>query len=202
MLSRIAILLLALFAGSLCARAQETSESVPLWRQIQAHMKARLSQEPNYTCLETVSRGIRHPSKSVAAAKRPLVRPLDVVRLEVAEVGNDELFAMPGEHKFQRKEYSDVVKGGLMGSGMFSGFSQDIFGSKIATVQFQGSPIIDGRPLLQYGFLIPRGTGWGVPVSWPSWGTMAPSGSIRRHSMPSHWRRMPMMSPTPPAFRP
>jgi hypothetical protein len=121
-------------------------------------MKESLSRIPNYTCLETISRGSRPPQKleSTVSGKHVPVRHLDVLRLEVAEVGDDELFARPGEHEFQRRQYMDLVKGGLMGSGMFSGFAHDVFSSKIAVIQFAGETMVDGRKLVRYTFRIPR----------------------------------------------
>lgn len=82
---------------------------VILLGKIKQKMKQNLSRIPNYTCLETIQRGRRAPERFVISVpgKQVPFRRTDVVRLEVAEVGNQELFAHVGEHNFEK---SDILE--------------------------------------------------------------------------------------------
>ncbi len=127
-------------------------------RNIKRQMAREMSRMPNYTCLETIYRSTHESTRLVIAVPGKTVpfRRMDVVRLEVAEVNGNELFARPGEHEFHRKEITELVPGGLMGNGIFSGFAHDVFSSDIATFKFAGEERIDGRQLLRYDYRIPQ----------------------------------------------
>ena len=136
----------------------ELPKGVLQLRDIKRQMTRNLSRMPNYTCLETIVRSRHESDKQViaVAGKSVPFRRVDVVRLEVAEVGGDELFARPGEHNFRDLDFADMVQGGLMGNGIFSGFARDVFLSNSATYRFIGEEQIDGRKMLRYDFQIPQ----------------------------------------------
>src|SRR4051812_10973316 len=96
---------------------------------IKRKMAQNLSHITNYTCLETITREQQVPDRK--PSRKPVrFHRIDVVRLEVAEVGGDELFSRPGDNRFEKRGVSDlVIGGGLMGNGTFSGFAHDVFNS-------------------------------------------------------------------------
>jgi hypothetical protein len=141
----------------------------PLWQDdlprdqvllssIKRKMKQNLSRVPNYTCLETVSRGNRAPERFVISVpgKDVPFRRTDVLRLEVAEVSGDELYAHAGEHNFEKREIAEFGKGGLIGNGAFSLFAHDIFVTSIPSYTFIGEERMDGRALLRFDFKVPQ----------------------------------------------
>ena len=133
-------------------------EDVVILRTIRARMKEHTSRLNNYTCLETITRGKR-PSERLAVAvpgKTVPFRRTDTVRLEVAEVGHDELFARAGEHNFSHREPSELAPGGLMGDGVFVLFAHNIFVADIATYKYRGEETLDGRRLVRFDYQIPQ----------------------------------------------
>lgn len=83
---------------------------ISLARQAVAGMLHRL---PNYTCLETLER-----SERLAGEKR--FRLLDRLRLEVAYVNGQELYAWPGSSKFDETDLHSLITGpGAFGTGDF-----------------------------------------------------------------------------------
>jgi hypothetical protein len=129
-----------------------------LLRSVKLKMTQNLSRVPNYTCLETISRGRRGPDRLVIAVpgKEVPFRTLDVLRLEVAELGGVELFARAGEHNFDKKDITEFASGGLIGNGLFSSFAHDVFGTSNPTYRFAGEEQVDGRLLVRYDFTTPQ----------------------------------------------
>ena len=79
-------------------------------RQVVAGMLVRL---PNFTCLETLER-----SERMGGEKR--FRLLDRLRLEVAYVNGQELYAWPGSSKFDETALHSLITGaGAYGTGDF-----------------------------------------------------------------------------------
>jgi hypothetical protein len=114
---------------------------------IKQHMKQRLQQVPNYTCLETIVRcqRLQHTAK---------FKTLDTVRMEVAEVKGKELFARPGQ-PFDESNPGAFVRGGTMASGFFAMFANALFVNDRGTMSWAGEEEIDGRKLLRYDFQVP-----------------------------------------------
>ena len=76
-----------------------------LLSQVKQRMRQNLARIPSYTCLETITRG-QHASERMVIAvpgKSVPFRRMDVVRLEIAEIGLEELFARAGEHTFEKR---------------------------------------------------------------------------------------------------
>jgi hypothetical protein len=83
-------------------------------------------------------------------------RRTDVLRLEIAEVGGQELLAHAGAHNFEKSDISEFTQNGLMGNGIFSLFAHDIFVTGIPSYKFAGEEQMDGRGLLRYDFTVPQ----------------------------------------------
>ncbi len=137
-------------AVSLCAVAEELPpSSSALLDQVRAKMMTNLSRLPNYTCLQTIARKVRHaPSRRYEL--------VDTIRLEVALVEGKELFAWPGEGKFEDKEISQIVTGGAIGNGTFALHAKSIFQSHSARIKFAGEVMKDNKPRLQWDYDVPQ----------------------------------------------
>ena len=131
---------------TLSAQTELPPEVIRLAR-IKQHMRERLAQVPNYTCLETVERS----GRPKASAK---FKTLDTLRFEVAEVDGKELFARPGQ-QFDQTSPGIFSQGGAIASGLFALFANGLFVSDSATHQYAGDEEIGERKLARYDFQVP-----------------------------------------------
>ena len=136
-----------------CAQVQllpgeEVPREILLLARVKAHMSQLLKRLPNYTCLQNIER-----SRRGASGRTQLV---DVVRLEVALVDGDELFAWPGSKKFQDTKIIDMVKGGAIGSGNFALHAKSVFQGNVAQYTFIGERVMEGgRKALRWDYKVP-----------------------------------------------
>ena len=142
-------LMLLAWAGSVAAAPDDLPHEVLLLAHFKEQMRQVLSEVPNYTCLETIQRLVqdRH---AIA------FRPLDTVLLEVSNLGNKELLAWPGAHRFEEGELSSFASGGLMGNGIFALHARTVFLSNTSVIQYFGNEEIAGRPVARYDFRVPE----------------------------------------------
>lgn len=144
MVVRCFLLSMCLAAGT--ARAQLPPE-LELLARIKQHAADNLSRIPDYVCLETIER-FRQPQHS-----RQFV-PVDTVRVEVAEVGNRELFAWPDARPLGTVRPESLIGFGAIGTGTFAGFVRGTFAERGPTFQYLGQEKIDGRPAVRYDFKV------------------------------------------------
>src|SRR5579871_4969634 len=140
-----------LTAGLACAcwlaAQSDTPRQVELLTRVREHMKARLQQVPDYTCLETVER-----AEQVAAGAK--FKPVDTVRIEVAEVDGREMFARPGR-KFDEANPRAFAKGGFMANGLFAMHAKALFVEDRARFTYAGEDEIGGHKLVRYDYQVP-----------------------------------------------
>jgi hypothetical protein len=147
-------LLLAASAGA----DTDLPDEVMLLKAIRAHMKEQTQRLNNYTCLETITRGVQPPERLAIAVPGKTVpfRRIDTIRLEIAEVGQNELFARPGEHNFAKREPAELASGGMMGDGVFVLFAHNIFVANVATYKYRGEETLEGRPVVRFDYEVPQ----------------------------------------------
>ena len=151
--------LLAVAALAFCdPPSTDLPKDVILLHKIRLHMTTELKRVINYTCLETITRSKRAPETMIVAVPGKSVpfRRTDSIRLEVAEVGNKEMFAHPGEHHFDDRDIMDFGVGGMIGNGVFAGFANDIFRSGAAVYKWIGEERAGARTLLRFDYNIPE----------------------------------------------
>jgi hypothetical protein len=172
-LARLLLLALAASALPLCPWQPELPRDLLLLRDIKAKMSRNLARVPNYTCLETVFRGAHASDRMVIAVpgKEVPFRRIDVLRLEVAEVAGDELYAHAGEHNFEKRDITEYGNGGLMGNGTFTLFARNVFATNQPTYKFAGEEDVAGRKLVRFNYNIPQmisgyrvGTNFGAAI--------------------------------------
>jgi hypothetical protein len=132
---------------SIAAAQSELPPEVLQLSRIKRHMQQRLEQVPNYTCLQTVERLVRVHR----AAK---FKPLDTVRVEVAQVDGKEMFAWPGK-EFDQANPSAFTNGGVMANGLFSLHARSLFISDVAMFTYAGEEEVEGRKLVRYDYSVP-----------------------------------------------
>ncbi len=139
-----------LFVCAMCLGCVRAEDPPDLLQRVRVHMAGTLVRLPNYTCLQTIQRTERR----APARKFQLI---DTVRLEVALVDGKELFAWPGEHKFQDKEINEIVVGGAIGNGNFALHAKSVFSSGAPKFTYMGERIRDDRRTHRWDFEVPQG---------------------------------------------
>ena len=94
--------------------------ALPLWQdelprgfmrlaKIKLRMQENLARIPNYTCLETITRGRRGPDRLVIAVpgKEVPFRRMDVLRLEVAQVDGTDFSPTPASTTSRRRSLAN-----------------------------------------------------------------------------------------------
>ena len=128
---------------------QATNEPEGLLQQIRSRMTAHLLQLPNYTCHQVIDRLTKR-------ANAGSLKRMDTVELEVAFVGNRELFSKPGETRFEEQEIHNLVRAGTIGNGAFGAYVDTIFSGDAATFSFIGPCKKDGHKTFRYDFSVPQ----------------------------------------------
>ena len=138
-----------LFAVAVVAgqNASITPEQLTLGR-VRARMAETLARQPDYTCIQQIERSNRR-------APRHKYELRDMLRLEVALVDGKEMFAWPGEAKFEDTDLFDMVPGGgAIGTGNFATHARAVFRTSAPRFQYKGIVDLDGRRAYQYGFTV------------------------------------------------
>lgn len=143
-------LVLSLLSTSALTAAQSQTDEDPeiLLQRIRTRTAEILSQLPNYTCHEVVDR--LYKRRSSGSLER-----LDTVELEVAFVGNRELFARPGATHFEERSITKLVSG-TIGNGAFGSHADSIFSGDAASFKYIGSSKKDGHKTYRYDFRVPQ----------------------------------------------
>ncbi len=141
----------ALLALVWCAASQSLPPETQLLARIRAHMSNELSNLPNYTCLETISRFQKlHHAKSASGNE---LKPLDTVRLEIIYTNQREWYGWPGDKQLSADSPGALVGAGMIGTGAFAVTLHNILGA--STITYGGEETIGGRAEVRYNFHLP-----------------------------------------------
>ena len=140
---------LVLSCNALGAEPPIVDDPEILLSRIRNKVAEHLSQLPNYTCHEVIDRFGR-PLNSGALER------LDTVELEVAFVGNRELFARPAGTRFEEQSIFKIVSTGTIGSGAFGAHAEGVFSGDAATFKYVGPSKKEGHQTFRYDFNVPQ----------------------------------------------
>lgn len=115
--------------------------------QIRDRMRDNLLRLPNYTCTETIER-TRQPLGGGAVLE-------DTLRLEVALVDRQEIFAWPGSTEFQDTELKNLISTGTYGNGTFGIYAEMLFLGRGPGFLYSGTTEINDREVLQFDYRVP-----------------------------------------------
>ena len=132
------------------ADAQNLAPEVLLLARIKSHMREELSQLPNYTCLETITRFHK------ATAIHSKMKPLDTVRLEILYSNHREWYGSPGGRSFSQNHPRGFVGSGMIGDGIFALTLANLFLTNGATFTYRGEEALRGRKAARYDFRLAR----------------------------------------------
>ncbi|MBI3207488.1 MAG: hypothetical protein HYZ37_01135 [Candidatus Solibacter usitatus] len=139
--------LLLLVAEAAWAQLAPKPEVVLLSR-IKVRASENLSRLPNFTCIETIERSVRKSP----GRRYELV---DLLRLEVGVVSGKEVFAWPGSKNFDDRDIVEIVNGGMIGNGSFSGFARAVFLTNGPTFQYRGPAVLNGVKTEKFDYAVP-----------------------------------------------
>jgi len=134
---------------AIAAEPQTAVDTEELLDRIRSRIVTHLSQLPNYTCHQVVQRLVRR------AGSGSLDRH-DTVELEVAFVAGKELFARPGETRFQEESINKLVPVGMIGNGVFGSHVNSLFSGDAAEFKYVGPSKKDRHKTIRFDFHVPQ----------------------------------------------
>jgi hypothetical protein len=143
----VSIALGAFLVGISIMSLEAADDPEVLLQSIRARTADYLSQLPNYTCHEVIHRLVR-PASSLSLNHE------DTIELEVAYVGNRELFAQPGASHFEEGSITRFASVGTIGNGAFGGHAQAVFAA--AVFKYIGTLKKDGHSTFRYDFQVTK----------------------------------------------
>ena len=134
---------------SFSAQSQSVENPDQLLQRIRKRMLAHTSQLSNYTCHEVIDR-LTRPINSGR------LEHTDRLELEVAFVGNEELFSRPGEAQFREREVHNIVTTGTISNSAFGSHIETVLSGDDAALRYVGESKADGHKTFRYDFSVPQ----------------------------------------------
>jgi hypothetical protein len=144
----IAFVFFSCWTSASAAEVRDNEDPVVLLQRIRSKIAEHLSRLSNYTCHVAIARLERAVNSSRLGA-------LDSVELEVAFVGDRELFSRPGEVRFAEQPINQIVPHGMIGNDTFGSHDDDVFLGDGPTFKYAGSCKRDGHKTYRYDFRVP-----------------------------------------------
>jgi hypothetical protein len=138
--------------GALALPAFPQSSVAPeilLLSRIKRHTAADLAHLPNFTCLETIERSTRYSPLKPFDVK-------DVIRVEVAHLGERELFAWPGASNFENESLPKMIGSGMTSEGEYASHARSVFTGETAVIHYVGEEEIGGHRAARYDYGISK----------------------------------------------
>lgn len=123
-------------------------EPAALFERFLSRMRDNLKRLPDYACTQDIERFSR------LSGDRPWTK-LDMLRLEVALVGDRELYAPPGARRFQERPLEDAVTHGMTSTGQFGLLARHVFLASAARFTYRRPVDLGGRSAHEYEYDVP-----------------------------------------------
>jgi hypothetical protein len=135
-------------AQGFAQESQGARDSELLLQRIRNKMTTHLSKLRNYTCRVQVDRVVSSLSNNRLDHR-------DHVDLDVAFVGERELFSRPGEARFDEQSIGQIVPLGMIGDDAFGAHEESVVAGDSASFKFVGACRKDGHKTFRYNFRVP-----------------------------------------------
>jgi hypothetical protein len=122
--------------------AQETG---PLLDDFLSRMKEELAKLPDYVCTQTVKRMSR-------AEETRSWESMDQIRMDVALVGDSELYGKPGAKTFEKRPVAQWAGQGAFSTGKFGSLAKHLFLGGEARFEYRGESERNGRKAHEYAY--------------------------------------------------
>jgi hypothetical protein len=136
-----------LFLAVLSLPAQDFAPGVLTLARIRARVRELVDRLPDCTCVETVTRFHKSAGKESKA--------LDRVVLQILFSGGKELFASPGDTRWETNPFAFLTSG-MMGNGLFALHLRSVFVNNQSVIKYKGEESLAGRLAARYDFTISR----------------------------------------------
>jgi hypothetical protein len=133
------------FLAAVCAAQPGPPAGESRLPEVRAKMAQALKSLPDYLCLETTER-----LRASHANARP--DALDTVELEVAHVGDKEMYSWPGRNMFAATDLARALPGGLVGTGAYASQLIGILLGPATQFRFAGREDVGQRATLRWDF--------------------------------------------------
>jgi hypothetical protein len=130
------------------AELRADEDSVVLLQRIRSKIAEHLSRLRNYTCHVVINRLERAVSSNSIVNR-------DSLELDVAFVGDKELFSRPGEAQFAEQPISQIAPHGMIGNDTIGSHEDDVFLGDGPTFKYAGACKRDGHKTFRYNFSVP-----------------------------------------------
>jgi hypothetical protein len=127
--------------------AQDFPPGVLTLARIRTRVQQAVDKLPDCTCVETVDRFWKPAGKQL--------KPVDRVVLQILFSGGKELFAAPGDTRWESSPWAFLASG-IMGNGFFALDLQAVFLNNVSVIAYKGDESIAGRREARYDFSISR----------------------------------------------
>jgi hypothetical protein len=139
-------------------------DSPALLARVQSKVRDNAKNVPRYLCWQRIERRTFTAKSSRSCGTLPdqdadspgpafTLAVSDRARLDVMLASGSELFSWPGARSFQTDTPSDLLGGGLSGSGDFANFVISVFTLDRVTFEFLGAC---GAACVRYGYQVPQ----------------------------------------------
>lgn len=144
----VAFVLFSCWTRASAAELQANEDPEALLQRIRSRIAEHLSRLRNYTCHVAIDR-IERAVSSGSLNRR------DSVELDVAFVGDRELFSRPGAALFAEQPINQIVPDGMIGNDTFGSHDDGVFLGYGPTFKYVGLCKRDGHKTFRYDFRVP-----------------------------------------------
>ena len=136
-----------LFLAALSLPAQDLPQEVLTLARIRDHVREAVERLPDCTCVETVARFRKSAGKEF--------KPLDHAVLQILFSGGKELFAFPGDTRWETSP-SAFLTSGMISNGLFALNLRAVFVNNQSIIKYKGDESPTGRREARYDFHLSR----------------------------------------------
>ncbi len=136
-----------LFLAVFSLPAQDLPPEVLTLARIRDRVRETVERLPDCTCVETVARFRKPAGKEL--------KPLDRAVLQILFSGGKELFAFPGDTRWEASPFAFLTSG-MMSNGLFALHLRAIFVNNQSIIKYKGEESPTGRREARYDFNISR----------------------------------------------
>src|ERR1019366_1501363 len=137
------------FIATVCAAQSVLPDGESRLLEVRARMGQALKTLPDYLCMET-------PERLRACHANAKPRLLDTVELEVAHVGDKEMYSWPGRNMFAAADLAKELPSGFVGTGTYASQMIGVLLGHSAQFRFAGPENVGQRATLRWDFTQPK----------------------------------------------
>jgi hypothetical protein len=136
------------YALACVVQGAELSPELSILARVKARMIETLARQPNYTCVQQIERSRRRAPKRKYELH-------DLLRVEVAIVDGQEMYAWPGSRKFEDTDLTQMVTAGAINTGSFATHAHSVFRTPAPIFTYIGPVVLNGHDAVRFDYKVP-----------------------------------------------